>query len=111
VVIELGSYHREQFDGCPAMNFRGMSLSVYDTRREQWRQTWVDMEGNYWAFRGGFEDGRMILATEEVVEGQDVLLRMVFYDIAADELEWSWERSDDGGESWQQKWHIHYRRK
>ncbi len=106
-----GKVIREQFDGNPAMAFRGMSLSVYDARREQWRQTWVDIEGTYWAFRGGFEDGRMILSTEEVVEGKDVLLRMVFYDIAADELEWSWERSDDGGESWQQKWHIHYRRK
>jgi hypothetical protein len=102
---------REQFDGNPAMPFRGMSLSVYDPRREMWRQTWVDMEGNYWAFRGGFKDGRMILSTEELVEGKEVLLRMVFYDIAADEMEWSWERSDDDGRSWQQRWHIHYTRK
>ena len=106
-----GKVIREQFDGNPAMPFRGMSLSVYDSRRGLWRQTWVDMEGNYWAFRGSFEDGRMTLSTEDVVEDKAVMLRMVFYNIAADELEWSWERSEDGGRSWQQRWHIHYTRK
>jgi hypothetical protein len=106
-----GKVIREQFDGNPAMDFRGMSLSVYDSRGEQWRQTWVDMRGNYWAFEGAFEEGRMTLATEVVVEDKAVMLRMVFYNIAADELDWSWERSDDGGDSWQQNWHIHYTRK
>ncbi len=106
-----GKVIREQFDGNPAMDFRGLSLSVYDSAGEQWRQTWVDMQGNYWAFHGGFEDGRMTLSTEQVAEGKGVLLRMVFYNIAADELDWSWERSDDDGDSWQQNWHIHYRRK
>ncbi len=106
-----GKVIREQFDGNPAAPFRGMSLSVYDPRAELWRQTWVDTEGNYWAFSGGFEDGRMTLATEVEVEGKPVLLRMVFFDIAADELEWHWERSEDGGKSWELRWHIHYKRR
>ena len=66
----------------------GMSLSVYDPRSELWRQTWVDNEGNYWAFRGRFEDGRLILSTEVGIEGKPVLLRMVFHNIEADELKW-----------------------
>jgi hypothetical protein len=105
-----GKVIRERFDGRPAMPFRGMSLSVYDPRSELWRQTWVDNDGNYWAFTGRFQDGRMILSTEDVVEGKPVLLRMVFYDIEADELEWNWERSEDGGRTWDLRWRIHYSR-
>ena len=106
-----GKVIREQFDGRPDAPFRGMSLSVYDPNTESWRQTWVDTEGSYWAFSGRFEDGRMALSTEAVVEGKPVQLRMVFFNIAADEMEWNWERSDDGGRSWELRWHIQYRRK
>lgn len=106
-----GNVVREQFDGNLAMPFRGMSLSVYDARAELWRQTWVDTEGNYWAFTGGFEDGRMTLSTEVETEGKPAQLRMVFFNIEADELDWNWERSEDGGRSWELRWHIHYRRK
>ena len=106
-----GKVIRERFDGNPALPFRGMSLSVYDARAELWRQTWVDSEGNYWSFKGRFADGRMTLATEVEVEDKLVLLRMVFFDIAADELDWNWERSEDGGRSWELRWHIRYKRK
>jgi hypothetical protein len=83
-----GKVIREQFDGNPGAPFQGMSLSVYDTQTELWRQTWVDTEGNYWAFEGGFEDGRMTLSTEVEAEGKPVQLRMVFYNITADQLDW-----------------------
>lgn len=106
-----GKVIREQFDGNPAVPFQGLSLSVYDPDAELWRQTWVDNEGNYWTFRGRFEGGRMILSTEVTVEDKPVLLRMVFYDIQTDQLDWNWERSEDGGRTWQLRWHIHYRRK
>ena len=102
---------RERFDGYPGAPFRGLSLSVYDAGSEQWRQTWVDTEGNYWAFKGGFVDGRMTLVTEVEAEGRPVQLRMVFHNIEADELDWKWERSEDGGRSWEVRWHIHYSRK
>ena len=106
-----GKVIREQFDGNPAMPFRGMSLSVYDARAELWRQTWVDTEGNYWSFNGRFEDGRTTLSTEVEDDGKPALLRMVFFNIAADKLDWHWERSEDGGKSWELRWHIHYKRK
>lgn len=101
----------ENFDGNPAIPFRGMSLSVYNPRLGRWQQTWVDTEGNYWHFNGGFKDDRMVLTTEDVIDGKLVQLRMVFYDIAADTLKWQWERSEDGGKTWQVRWLIHYRRK
>lgn len=37
----------ERFDGTPSIPLRGMSVSVYDARLGQWRQTWVDNQGGY----------------------------------------------------------------
>ncbi len=101
----------ENFDGNPAMPFWGMSLSMYRPQEGQWRQTWVDNSGNYWDFIGGFADGRMTLATQETQDGKPVWLRMVFYNIAADELDWNWEKSEDGGQTWTLLWHLHYTRR
>jgi len=102
----------ENFDGNPSIPFRGMSVSTYIPKFGQWRQTWVDDGGNYWAFSGGFDDGRMALATDDVTpEGKPIKLRMVFYNIAADELDWNWEKSEDGGGTWTLLWHLHYTRK
>ena len=101
---------QENFDGNPAMPFQGTSLSVYSPKLGQWQQTWVDSEGNYWHFLGGGEGNEMVLVTDDVIEGRPVKLRMVFYNIARDELDWRWERSDDGGATWELKWQIHYRR-
>lgn len=106
-----GKVIQENIDGRPAMPFRGKSLSVYNTRLGRWQQTWVDTEGNYWHFNGGLEDDRFVLATEDVVDDKPVHLRMVFYDIAAESLKWRWERSEDGGQTWELRWLIHYRRK
>lgn len=105
-----GKAIQENFDGNPSLPFRGMSLSVYDKKNERWRQTWVDNEGNYWDFIGSFEDERMVLATEDEIEGQKVMLRMVFYNISSDDLDWNWESSRDNGQTWQLKWQIHYKR-
>jgi len=36
---------------------------------------------------------------------------MVCYNITADEFDWNWERSDDGGNTWRVLWKIKYKRK
>ena len=100
---------QENFNGAPAMDFRGLSLSVYSPRLGQWRQTWVDSEGNNWAFRGGLQGDEFILATDDVKDDRPIKLRMVFFNIAQDQLDWRWERSDDNGRTWQLQWHIHHR--
>jgi hypothetical protein len=87
----------ERFDGRPGLDFQGMSVSVYRPASRSWRQTWVDDEGNYWDFAGGMDGDRMILRTKELQDGNEVELRMVFFDIERDSFEWSWHRS--GGKS------------
>lgn len=93
--------------------FRGHSVSVYDERSEQWRQTWVDDRGGYLLFAGGFdEDGIMRLYGEQAVleDGRRRITRMSWLNVERDSLDWHWERSFDGGETWDLVWAIHYER-
>lgn len=106
-----GCVVREEFDGRPSIELRGTSVSCYHERQGVWKQTWVDNQGNYLDFTGGWEDGEMRLQRETTIEGVRTLQRMVWFNIRADELDWNWERSRDGGETWEVLWHIHYRRK
>ncbi|HXE76407.1 MAG TPA: DUF1579 family protein [Candidatus Xenobia bacterium] len=101
----------ERFDGTPAMRLQGMSVSTFNRRTGKWQQTWVDNFGSYLDFAGEFKDGRMVLVREAVApDGKHFLQRMVWKNIQPDSLDWSWERSDDGGQSWRVLWPIHYQR-
>jgi hypothetical protein len=100
----------ENFDGRPSLTLQGMSVSSYDLAEGCWRQTWVDNNGGYYSFRGGFQDGEMDLRTERFVEGRPVTLRMRWHSIRESALQWAWERSEDGGRSWEAMWEISYTR-
>ncbi len=102
---------QEEFDGTPSTPLRGLSVSTYNTQLGKWQQTWVDNTGSYLDFVGEFVDGKMILSRETTLEGKPILQRMVWYNIAEQTLDWNWERSGDGGETWQVVWQIHYQRK
>jgi hypothetical protein len=102
----------ENFSGGSDMHLRGMSFSIFDTTAGKWKQTWVDNEGGYLDFVGEFKDRQMILARQVTrPNGSQGLQRMVFKNIGADEFDWSWEGSRDGGKTWQVVWPIHYKRR
>ncbi len=105
-----GCVIQENFDGTPSTPLRGMSVSTYLPASGEWKQTWVDNQGGYLDFSGGFADGKMILERDAVIEGQPIRQRMVWYNIQPDALEWNWERSDDDGQTWKTLWHIDYKR-
>lgn len=76
-----------------------------------WRQTWVDNQGNYLLFAGGYDGETMELHTPTLErEGERIVQRMVFSDIAEASLRWDWQGNRDGGESWNSLWSIAYRR-
>lgn len=55
---------------------------------------------------GGFE-----LRTEPVErDGKSVVHRMLFHDITDGGLRWDWQRSEDGGGTWEDLWNIRYER-
>ena len=47
---------------------------------------------------------------EPQVDGGTAVFRMRWFEIERDSLEWAYERSDDGGETWSALWEIGYRR-
>ena len=107
-----GCVVEEHFSGGDTMPLRGMSVSTFDARSNQWKQTWVDNQGSYLDFVGEFKDRQMILWRHTTSkDGNKLLQRMVFKNIGAKEFDWSWERSVDNGKTWQVVWPIHYTRK
>ena len=94
-----------------APNLHGLSFSVYDPERKLWCQTWVDNNGSYLDFTGRFENDKMILSRDAIIRGQVCKQRMVWFNINTNQLDWNWERSDDGGQSWRALWQIKYTRK
>jgi hypothetical protein len=110
-----GQVIQEQFSGSTARlddrQLLGLSVSVYVPALGAWRQTWVDSSGNYLDFIGTYADGKLTLSMERAVNGRPAKYRMVFYNIATDTLDWNWERSEDGGQSWELLWRIHYQRR
>lgn len=92
--------------------FKGRSFSVYSPKKDLWQQTWVDNSGGYLVFTGGMFDGEMILNGSFVDKnGNNIQTRMVFKNINANSLDWSWERSADNGNTWHVTWLINYKRK
>ncbi len=107
-----GCVVQENFSGGDSLHLRGTSVSTFDVRSGHWKQTWVDNEGGYLDFTGDFANGQMILQREFTQkDGTRVMQRMVWKNISANEIDWSWEASRDGGKTWQVNWPIHYKRK
>ena len=106
-----GCVVQENFSGGDSMHLRGLSVSIFDVNLGKWKQTWVDNEGEYLDFVGEFKKGEMILEREGIRNGEKILQRMVFKNITANEMDWSWEASSNGGKTWEVKWPIHYKRR
>ena len=103
----------ENFAGSGPQALVGKSYSTFDPKTGRWRQTWVDNQSSYLDFTGDFsKSGEKIFAMRATgKDGRPVELRMVFRNITPDAFDWSWERSPDGGRTWQVQWPIHYTRK
>ena len=92
--------------------FTGKSVSVYSVRLKGWRQTWVDDSGNYLPFEGGKTDeGFVFKSTLPASATGGATTRMVFHDVEKDSFVWDWERSTDGGKTWELEWRLNYKRK
>jgi hypothetical protein len=101
----------ESFDGSDeSSSLKGRSLSVRDAADGRWRQTWVDSTGAYLDFLGVEVDHRISFQREAKAGAGTVLQRMVWLDVTADAFRWQWQRSADGGSSWDVVWEIDYRR-
>lgn len=91
--------------------YKGQSMSVYNPATKTWYQTWMDNQGGNINFTGEVDEDRKIFKTAiQNRNGQQVISRMVFYDIKADSFNWDWESTTDGGSTWNLNWRIKYAR-
>lgn len=106
-----GCVIQENFNGTPSIQLKGMSVSTYSKRLGKWQQTWVDNSGGYLDFVGEFKDGKMILSRKFEKDGNEIMQRMVWFNISENEFDWNWERSTDKEQNWDVLWSIHYKRR
>ena len=85
-------------------------MSTYHVPSQQWRQTWVDNQGGYFALAGGPVGDDFILTLVRPTE-QAPPQRMVFEDITQNSFTWRWQRSADSGATWTDQWVIYYVRR
>jgi hypothetical protein len=91
----------------------GGSLSLYEPRLKQWRQTWVDSSGTRVDLDGGFADGVMSITGNWAGfagPGKDALVRMN-YQLQPDGQVRQWaQASSDGGKTWTPAFDFLYRK-
>lgn len=92
-------------------DLNGRSWSMYLPTRKIWVQTWVDDKGSYLLFVGGRQSDGTRVFSQRLPLGGEGDHRMVFSKISADSFDWDWQRTPDGGATWELLWHIDYRRR
>lgn len=95
--------------GEDAQGLVGHSVSTYHAPTHQWRQTWVDNQGGYFALVGGPVGDDFVLTNTRITDAAPYQ-RMVFEDITADRFVWRWQSSADNGQTWTDRWVVWYRR-
>ena len=89
---------------------RATSISTYVPETGQWKQIWADNEGHSRDLTGESKNGEVVLSGQTEVNGKKVLQRSVWKNIKPMELDCNWEQSQDGGQTWQVLWPMHYTR-
>ena len=91
----------------------GGSVSLYDPRLKQWRQTWVDSSGTRVDLDGGFAEGVMPITgnwANFAGPGKDALVRMN-YQLQPDGQVRQWaQASADRGKTWKPAFDFLYRK-
>ena len=90
----------------------GGSLSIYDPRLKEWRQTWMDSSGSRVQLDGRFADGVMTIVgtwPNFVSPGHDALVRMRYQREPDGEVRQWGDSSVDGGKTWKPSFDFLYR--
>lgn len=95
----------------PASNHPGGSLSAFVPADKGWRQTWVDADGSWVEFKGGWNGAAMVLTGVWPQPGHPTQITRMTYTKGPDgSVRQLGETSDDGGRTWQPGFDFTYRR-
>lgn len=89
----------------------GKSFNLFDTRDGKWHQTWVDDKGLMTNYVGGLVDGKMVLDSPGVVNGQKSINRMTFSRLENGYVRQHGQSSTDEGKTWTTTFDFTYVRK
>ena len=99
----------EHFSGLGG--YQGISFNTFDVFTQQWVRTWVDNQGQRLFLTGGLVDGAMVLrGTKRTGDGHEIVVRVSWTPVSADEVIQTWSFSRNGGESWQVERTLRYTR-
>ena len=91
----------------------GKSFNLYNARKQQWHQTWVDGNGGILEIDGALNgNGEMVLSGEQPLRQGDGVARnrITWTPRSPDEVRQHWEVSTDGGATWRTVFDGTYRR-
>ena len=81
---------------------KGESFNIYDRWSGRWHQTWVDEHGLLLQLDGGLQGTSMVLEGERLSpEHTPMRHRITWTPLDARHVRQHWERSPDGGKTWQ----------
>ena len=110
--IEDGCVIYEQYT--TAQGYSGRSFNAYDPERKEWQQFYVDNTGGIHHYRGQAKDGNLYFEAAAVSlpgEAAPVRLKMTFVNQGPDKLRQHFQKSSDGGKTWQPTWDFTYTRR
>jgi hypothetical protein len=81
---------------------KGESFNIYDQWAGHWHQTWVDEHGMLLQLDGGLRDGVMVLEGARLSPAHVLLRhRITWTPVNERTVRQHWQRSSDGGKSWE----------
>ncbi len=90
----------------------GQSINYYDPSDRLWHQVWVDVAGNIGYFKGGLEDGSMVLKGRWVnSDGSSYLLNGTWSRLEDGRVRQHFVQSTDDGKTWTTWFDGYYRKK
>jgi len=85
-------------DSAPVPKVTGTNIRIYNPKTAQWNMAWIDSNNrNLATFTAENVDNTVVMSGKNAT-GRDV--RIIFYDISADEFHWRQEWTFDDGENW-----------
>ena len=83
-----------------ATGYHGQSFNIYDSTRQVWHQTWVDVTGGLLVLEGKFSNGQMVLEGRKAEGTASVRERIVWKPLDGGGVEQIWDESRDEGKTW-----------
>lgn len=83
--------------------YTGTSYNWYDSRTNEWHQSWIDNQGGSLQLSGGIEQGKMVLRSNTMKnrKGETYINRIIWTPNPDGSVRQHWEISRNDGKTWE----------